>query len=387
MRPLLLLAAATSLVTACGGQSPSADIVEIPANPVVTQNRVLIIGLDGTRSELLEVASTPHTDAIRANGYTDLDAITNDVSLSGPGWASMLSGVWCDEHGVVDNDASWAQSRFDAFPHFLYAVEQAKPALFTASVVQWAPINEEILCADERDDSASCSGVDAVVSFDNDTAVRDQAVELLTQQNPHVLFVQFDDNDHAGHGTDPDDPPGGFCPFDDGRNDGDCTARGINQDYVDRASVTDGYIGDVMNALTSRPNYQQENWIVLMSPDHGGAGGVFNQHGFNNPQDRRTFFIVSGADAAPLPGTPITTLEDIPERTAVGLTAPQAVADITGAKIVDIAATALHHLGVAIPSYMKGQAIGLNTAPSYQEEDIPSCYNASTFTPDFGTSI
>lgn len=384
MKRTLFLMITSLLLTACGGNSPSSTRVLIAPGEGNTQvqGRVLIIGQDGTRSEVLEVANTPNIDSVRASGFADLDAITNDVSLSGPGWASMLAGVWCDEHGVFDNDASWNQSRFDQFPHFLHAVEQDKPELFTASVVQWNPINDEILCADERADSASCSGVDVVANFDNDIGVRDRAVELLQQEDIHMLFVQFDDNDHAGHGTAPDDPPGGFCPFSDGRNDGDCTLRGVNQDYIDRTSTTDGHIGTVLDALAARPNYENENWLILMSPDHGGAGGVFNQHGFSNPQDRRTFFIVSGAAAAPLPGTPVTTLADIPERAAVGLTAPQPVADTTGAKIVDIAATALFHLGVDIPAYMSGQAAGVVGAPAYQERSLPTCYDAGTFVPD-----
>ena len=129
MKHTLFLITLGLLLAACGGNSPSSTRVLIAPGEGNTQvqGRVLIIGQDGTRSEVLEVANTPNIDSVRASGFADLDAITNDVSLSGPGWASMLVGVWCDEHGVFDNDASWNQSRFDQFPHFLHAVEQDKP--------------------------------------------------------------------------------------------------------------------------------------------------------------------------------------------------------------------------------------------------------------------
>ncbi|MEQ1438323.1 alkaline phosphatase family protein [Fontimonas sp. SYSU GA230001] len=362
----LLLALA---LVACGADHAG------PAAPA--SGRVLILGLDGTRSEGIELAQAPHLDALRAEGFTDLDAIAGDVSLSGPGWASMLSGVWCDRHKVVDNDVSWANSNFDAYPHFLARAEQARPALRTASVVHWAPINDEILCADERADD--CGGVDAVITRDSDAGVRDAVVDLLRDGDPDAVFVQFDDIDHAGHGTAPSSPPGGFCPKPSGAVDGNCLLRGLNAEYLAEIERIDGYIGDILAALRARPRYALENWLILVSPDHGGGGLVFNQHGFDVAQDRRTFLIVAGPAARPLPGTPVTRLADLPPAENNGLPP----ADTRGAKLVDIAATALFHLGIPIdPDWqLAGQPLGVAGAPDYEERAIPSCYSAAPFTP------
>jgi hypothetical protein len=349
-----------------------------PQGASTASGRVLILGLDGTRSEGIELAQTPNLDALRASGYVDLDAITGDVSLSGPGWASMLSGVWCDKHKVVDNDVSWANSHFDAYPHFLARAEQARPALRTASVVHWAPINDEILCADERADD--CGGVDQVVTRDTDEGVRDAVVGLLREGDPEAVFVQFDDIDHAGHGTAPSSPPGGFCPKPSAELDGNCILRGLNDEYLAEIERIDGYVGNILVALRERPRYAQENWLILVSPDHGGGGQVFNQHGFNVAQDRRTFLIVAGPAARPLPGTPVTRLADLPSGDGNGLPPT----DPSGAKLVDVAATALFHLGIAIdPTWqIEGQPVGVVGAPAYEEREIPTCYAATSFTPD-----
>ncbi len=338
--------------------------------------RVLIIGLDGTRSEAIELASTPALDQLRLNGYTDLDAITGDISLSGPGWSSLLTGVWCTKHGVLDNDSSWSLSRFDQYPHLFHRVEAAQPSLFTASIVQWNPINDEILCAPE---SGGCGAVDLVVNADSDEEVKSRAVELLGNGDPHALFVQFDDVDHVGHGTSPGSLPGGFCPFPDGTSDGACTLAGENPAYAQRVSITDGYIGEIIAAMKARPGYEQENWLVLVSPDHGGGGTLVNQHGFPNSQDRRTFFIVAGAAAQPLPEPYVSSLAALPGNAPVYLPTPELPAPSTlGVKIVDIAATALAHLGVALePEWaLDGQAAGLSNAPVYEERAVPSCFEA-----------
>lgn len=317
----------------------------------------MIIGLDGTRAEALDVADTPNLDQLRASGFDDLNAITGDVSLSGPGWASMLTGVWCDKHRVLDNDATWVQSQFDTYPHWITRLEQAQPQRRTFSVSHWAPINDEILCADERNgtDADNCGGADVVMNVATDIAVRDAVVAELTTENPDVIFMQFDDIDHAGHGDPPTDA-GGFCPFvngdlTDGDHVGSCTALQFNQDYLDVLNTTDGYIGDILQALVNRPNYAEENWLVLVSPDHGGGGQIFNQHGFPHIQDRRTFLIVAGDAAVALPSMQL--------------------------KMVDIAATALFHAGITIePDWqLDGRPVGVAGAPVYLDSDIPSCFN------------
>jgi predicted AlkP superfamily pyrophosphatase or phosphodiesterase len=345
---------AAALQIACGSTSPSQVLVEPVTVVEKSFGRVMIIGMDGTRAEALAIASTPSLDAISSLGFRDVNAITGDVSLSGPGWASMLTGVWCDKHNVIDNDASWSQSSFDTYPHFITRLETAAPSRHTFSVSHWDPINDEILCADERNDN--CGGADQVINVGSDEAVRDEVVDVLTNGDPDVVFMQFDDVDHAGHGDPPTDP-GGFCPFTggdsaDGDHDGACTALNFNQDYIDVVETTDGYIGDIFAALTSRSNYAEENWIIIVSPDHGGGGQVINQHGFPHDQDRRTFLIVAG-------------------NAATGFPAGQQM------KMVDIAATALHHLGVTIdPAWnLDGQPVGLTSAPTYQNNAIPSCFD------------
>lgn len=354
----LFPALALVLLAACGVESPDLQPAAQPNNTGngVTQllGRVLLIGMDGTRAEALDVANTPNLDAIRAIGSTDLNAITGDVSLSGPGWASMLTGVWCDKHRVLDNDATWSQSAFDTYPHFITRLETAAPARNTVSISHWAPINDEILCADERNDN--CGGADQITTVGTDEAVKDAVVDVLTNGNPDVVFMQFDDIDHAGHGDPPTDP-GGFCPFAggdvaDGDHNGACTALNFNQNYLDALEITDGYIGEILTALTSRPNYVDENWLIIVSPDHGGGGQIINQHGFPHDQDRRTYLIVAGAAATAFP-------------------AGQRM------KMVDIAATALFHLGVTIdPAWnLDGQPVGVTGAPTYQNNPIPSCFD------------
>src|SRR5580765_8521405 len=84
--------------------------------------KVLYIGLDGTRFDAIEKADTPNLDALMKDGiYSDTCLILGDRyqkndTISGPGWSSILTGVWADKHGVHDN--SFLGSHYKEFPHF-----------------------------------------------------------------------------------------------------------------------------------------------------------------------------------------------------------------------------------------------------------------------------
>ncbi|WP_339729528.1 LamG-like jellyroll fold domain-containing protein [uncultured Gimesia sp.] len=114
-----------------------------------SQKRVLIIGMDGTRPDALAKAKTPTFDRlIREGAFTDEADILgtryqkNDT-ISGPGWSSILTGVWADKHGVHDN--KFKGKNYELFPHFFKRLKRQRPDAKTASLVSWGPIHEHIL--------------------------------------------------------------------------------------------------------------------------------------------------------------------------------------------------------------------------------------------------
>lgn len=259
--------------------------------PAPRPKRVLLIGVDGCRPDSLLAANTPVIDALIAGGaYTD-SSRAQDPTLSGPNWASMLTGVTPAKHGVIDN--TFVGSDFATYPHFFEHIKAMRPGAFTASIAQWSAIDTQIV-----------SGADLSVGGITDDQVALQAADLLINGDPTVVFLHVNDVDLAGHAF-------GF-------------ASSVPQ-YIAAIQATDARIGTVISALHQRTATglrSYEDWLVIVSTDHGG---ILRNHGGTTMQEERTFVVLSGPSIQH------------------GVAIPGPV------DIVDVPATVLDHLGITPP--------------------------------------
>lgn len=229
------------------------------------------------------------TRALMERGCWSFDARTVPIALSGPAWASALTGVRGGKHRIVDNEFS--PSDLVTFPHFVRRLRAHSADIRTASIVNWAPINTRIL---------GRGHADVVEEHASDAVVCDRAVECL-RSDPQLdlLFAHLDEVDAWGHRT-------GYFP--------------INPFYYRAAVRADGMIGRMVAAIGERATLADEDWLIVSTSDHGGQ---WFSHGKDNGPNRRVHLVIAGDRAArgPLAGTP---------------------------EIVDVAVTCLHHMGVPI---------------------------------------
>ena len=242
---------------------PIAGLLTIP-QAAQAEQKVLIIGIDGCRGDALLEAATPNLDSLWEGGAYSWQARTSFPSSSGPGWSSMLTATWPDKHHVLGND--FRAPNFDAFPHFFTRLEEVEPEAFTVSVVHWSPINTEIL------DTA-----DVVRTGLSDADVAFETAELLAEADPDVVFVHFDDVDGAGHGH-------GFSPY--------------VAEYLRAIEVVDEHIGRLLDSVQSRPTYEDEEWLIMVSSDHGG---LLTGHGGPSDREMNSFLIINSPRSIPGP--------------------------------------------------------------------------------------
>jgi len=269
------------------------------------ERKVLFIGVDGVRSDALIQANTPTWDSLTSVGLFTYTSWHVGITISGPSWSSMLTGVWQDKHGVTDN--SYTGSNFNDYPYFVTLAKQHIPTLKAVEISSWTP-----MCDVSVGGAVYNNGWDASLNPPTDDAVEAVAVSQLLDPDLDVLFVHIDDVDAQGHGN-------GFSP--------------TVAPYMTQIEYVDGQIRTIVNALKNRANYANEDWLILMTTDHGGIG---TGHGGPTTVEREIWWVAVGNN---VPNTEISI--SLPNLLELN---PDPADYRDAPMLVDIAVTALDHL-------------------------------------------
>ncbi|HAO27091.1 MAG TPA: hypothetical protein DCQ68_04155, partial [Chryseobacterium indologenes] len=105
--------------------------------------KVLFIGIDGCRSDVMMSTSIPNIQNLINQSIYSIDGLCAATTWSGNGWSTMLTGVWHTKHNVQDNN--FTNPNYVSYPDFLTRAESYNPNLRTMSLVNWAPINDKII--------------------------------------------------------------------------------------------------------------------------------------------------------------------------------------------------------------------------------------------------
>ena len=298
--------------------------------------KALLIGLDGLiysyideqDDEYLQEPQLTHFPTFtltRAFVGGLIGTPSHQVSSSGPGWTTVLTGVWTDQHGVVRNDEKVSQ-----VPGIFARLYEHDKELEFGSFAAWSDINTGHLVKDmafvkRRVDGASRpdgSSVDAFVTTKLLEEFSDPRSDL------DFIFLHLDEIDGAGHDC-------GWCPH-----------------YSEVLQKTDQHLGNILAAIEQRETAFNEQWLVMLVSDHGHKqeGG----HGGDSVIERTSFIGVNRPELMNRlffePGEPIN-LTDDPEGNALmgypGITsvvptllqyfgrAPQAEDEFAGNSLLD----------------------------------------------------
>ncbi|MGW2542756.1 alkaline phosphatase family protein [Kitasatospora sp. NPDC001574] len=345
-RSILFAGAATAVAAAAGlAVAPSASAAPTLPNGT-SKKKVLVVGMDGLRYDRIEASdSAPHLKAMMANGMYATSLLYSEPmspTRSGPGWATVSTGVWPDKHGVTNNE--FTVRHFEAYPPLMTRLSQIRPDLSLYAAVDWKPL----------DTYDVIKGADAKLVLNyhdipSDQAVANESTDVIRNQNPDVLFVYFGYTDSMGHEKGP-----------------------LTPEYMDAIARQDVHLGRLQDAIRARPTYSTEDWLVIVTTDHGHIDE--KGHGGSAFHERKTFILAQGSAIA-AGSRPITT------------------------RLVDVAPSVYHHLGLHDPAWnLDGKPIQIASTdpfdtlqsqlqPRVDETGIPAGILGFTHTPPSGWSI
>jgi predicted AlkP superfamily pyrophosphatase or phosphodiesterase len=228
--------------------------------------KILFIGIDGVRSEALLQANTPHMDALFNEGLYTFDSWHLGITVSGPSWSTMLTGVWEQKHKILNNN--YTNANYGQYPYFFKRLKEYRPDAKCVQIITWNPMGTTENTGGYVFNHGLNLSIDA--GTHGQGLITAAAKIQLLDPELDVLFLHYDEPDATGHSS-------GFSPN--------------NPQYMNSIQQVDAEIGQVVAALKARATYQQEDWLILGTTDHGGTG---TGHGGNSNVERHIWWFASG---------------------------------------------------------------------------------------------
>lgn len=278
------LSSATAITTTSRSRNMSTSagdaVAQITAAP--TQH-VLVIGVDGTslgrllnnvdggnNENFLDLLDTSTSGASSIQGHT---------TISNPSWTTMLTGVWDNKSGVINN--IFNPQVYNVWHTVFDRLEAWNRSTVTKSIADWDVITDI--------SSAGTYGADQSVLIprvpgdtnwsQTDTEVANETVKSILgvdagyEDVPNFLFSYLVQVDEAGHAH-----------------------GGASTQYTDALTRTDENLRLILKAVADREDATGEDWTVLVVTDHGHQPQLGFGHGFQTPTETTTFVVADGPD-------------------------------------------------------------------------------------------
>ncbi|MGL6313839.1 hypothetical protein [Vibrio sp. WXL103] len=230
------------LVAGCNSSSDKQD-----PQPVDKQRKSLMVMIDGTRYEALLNASTPNLDQLTIQqAYTG--GISGTLSQSGTSTVEGESTLWTGSWHTIQKSGE------NGFKTVWQHIKEDKESFQIGLYPNW-PIFDYVsfdLSSIEKQ-HAFRTGTDRAAEHENSLVV----AEKILSGEYDSLFTTIDMVDYSGH-----------CNY--GNSGG-----AWSDAYVQTIEEADTIFGYMLDAIEQREAEHDEEWLILVAPDHG----------FNRPKD------------------------------------------------------------------------------------------------------
>lgn len=241
-----------------------------------TEKKVLVIGYDGCRADTLRLMESAETSAIldlddnggetilTYAGGVNYPFLNTQATSTAPGWCSMLTGEWANVHGIRSN----GQRKSNDHLTLLTTLVQDGIVDSSAFYISWpGHFGSYFTTYYPEKQYVEKNGINAhfVQAEDDAGTVNNILTDLRQKDCTDFIFSTLEHTDHVGHSS-------GFGAW--------------NPKYAQAFADAERDGLEILRTLRARETYEQEDWLVLITTDHGG----YNlNHGRCTIQERYTF--------------------------------------------------------------------------------------------------
>jgi hypothetical protein len=265
-------------------------ILLLIASVLQAQNKprkVLLILVDGIPADVLEQVATPALDRIaKAGDYRRAyvgggkGTYSESPTISAVGYNSMLTGTWANKHNVRDN-AIAAPNYY--YPTLFRLFQNQFPAGKTAIFSSWTDnrtklLGEALPQTDQLRLDFRFDGYELdTVTFPHDKQrnfmhqidekVTGAAVETIRKEGPDLSWVYLEYTDDMGH------------------------MHGDSPTFHAAIEKMDAQIGRIWQGVQFRQQQFKEDWLILITTDHGRDEQTGRHHGGQTWRQRSTWIV------------------------------------------------------------------------------------------------
>lgn len=250
------------------------------------EKKTLFIILDGIQRELLERNPTPNLDDIASQGGYNYAYVggkkggySETPTISAVGYNSLLTGVWVNKHNVYGNGIK--QPNYN-YPTIFRNFKNSFPHKTTAVYSTWLDnrtklVGENLEATGYLQLDYHFDGLEIdTLSYPHDNkseyikkidqAVANYAANDVMEKSPDLTWVYLQYTDDMGHRF-------GESPQMD---------AGIQE--------ADRQVGLIWNAIQKRVEAYNEDWMIIITTDHGRKVGG-RGHGGQSDEERATWIV------------------------------------------------------------------------------------------------
>ena len=243
--------------------------------------KTLFIIVDGIAADMLESVNTPYIDMISKEGaYTraylggEKGGYSETPTISAVGYNSLLTGTWANKHNVWDNDIE--APNYHYWTIFRYLKEQY-PEKKTAVFSTWLDNRTKLLGEGLPETGNwkldfSFDGLELdTLNFPHgnefyiqkiDEQVANKAALTLKEEGPDLTWVYLQYTDNTGH------------------------QYGDSPENNKAIQIIDRQVGQIYNAVKYREQHFSEDWLVLVTTDHGRQALDGKGHGGQSEREK-----------------------------------------------------------------------------------------------------
>jgi predicted AlkP superfamily pyrophosphatase or phosphodiesterase len=258
----------------------------------IKSRKTVFIIVDGIPADVIRKLDPPHLKKISAvGGFAPVlvggekGRYNQTPTISAVGYNSVLTGVWVNKHNVWDNDIAAPNYHYPTvFRLFKTQYPQKKIGIFSS----WEDNRTKLV----GDSMAATGFIPFDYKFDGlehdtinyphdanrdfmhriDEKVVDVAASTIREQAPDLSWVYLEYTDDMGHGY------------------------GDSPEFYKAIDYADKQVGKIWDAINYRQQNFGEDWLMVITTDHGRDSATGKDHGGQSPREKLGWIVTNAKD-------------------------------------------------------------------------------------------